>query len=198
SANRTFLPAVGKNGCCWGTWQIAILPYVEQESLFKLYINFDGLDANPKDTVNYPRYGEGQNVRVSGSRLKAFTCPSDTPQSWGSLSKHNYALNAGNTTFYQVPLPLGCTVGKPGCTPFLGAPFGYYYPSNLNNDSPNPWSNPPTNPENGQMGRQVAVSSIRHGTSNTLLASEVIQGRGDDLRGVTWWSVAAGVATYCR
>src|SRR5215467_8902210 len=44
STNGTFLPGVGKNGCCWGTWMIPILPYVEQDKLFKIYVNFDGLD----------------------------------------------------------------------------------------------------------------------------------------------------------
>ena len=44
SAYGTFLPGVGKNGCCWGTWMIPILPFVEQDNLFKLYVNFGGLD----------------------------------------------------------------------------------------------------------------------------------------------------------
>src|SRR5262245_32375030 len=44
STHGTFVPGVGKNGCCWGTWMVAILPYIEQENLFKIYINFGGLD----------------------------------------------------------------------------------------------------------------------------------------------------------
>src|SRR5947207_11862044 len=40
STFRVFLPGVGKNGCCWGTWMIPILPYVEQDALFKNYSNF--------------------------------------------------------------------------------------------------------------------------------------------------------------
>src|SRR5436309_2569322 len=35
-----FLPGVGKNGCCWGTWQMAILPYVERDSMWSFYNNF--------------------------------------------------------------------------------------------------------------------------------------------------------------
>src|SRR5262245_13984576 len=128
SANGTFLPGVGKNGCCWGTWMIPILPYMEQDNLFKYYVNFGGLDTSG------PRYTGGTNATVASTRLKAFTCPSDTPQSWGNWTKHNYVLNAGNTTFYQVALPLGCSPGSTGCTPFLGAPFGWYENSNLNND----------------------------------------------------------------
>src|SRR5687767_4769506 len=44
SSYGEMLPGIGKNGCCWGTWMVPILPYVEQENLFRLYLNFGGLD----------------------------------------------------------------------------------------------------------------------------------------------------------
>jgi prepilin-type N-terminal cleavage/methylation domain-containing protein len=44
SANGTFLPGVSRTGCCWGTWMIAILPYMEQDNIFRVYVNFGGLD----------------------------------------------------------------------------------------------------------------------------------------------------------
>src|SRR6266704_7031883 len=44
SANGTFLPGVSRTGCCWGTWQVAILPFIEQNALFQIYVNFGGLD----------------------------------------------------------------------------------------------------------------------------------------------------------
>src|SRR5262249_52911238 len=104
------------------------------------------------------------------------------------------------TTFYQVPLPLGCTVGKAGCTPFLGAPFNWYTNSDLNWDSTVPWNAPPppAGPDAavGKMGRPVKLAEIIDGTSNTLMASETIQGRGQDLRGFSWWGGAAGFTTY--
>src|SRR5262245_59581522 len=194
STYGTFLPGVGKNGCCWGTWMIPILPFVEQEILDKLYVNFGGLDYSG------PRYGAGVNAQVISTRLKSFTCPSDQPQAWnngiGVLTKHNYVLNAGNTTFYQVPLPLGCTVGRPGCTPFLGAPSGWYTNSDFYWDATVPWTTPPSDPTKGRMGVPVKLAEIRDGTSNTLMASEAIQGRGNDLRGFTWWGGAAGFTTY--
>src|SRR5947207_4218675 len=28
---------VGAYGCCWGTWQVSVLPYLEQVNLFSLY-----------------------------------------------------------------------------------------------------------------------------------------------------------------
>ncbi len=195
STYGTYLPGVGKNGCCWGTWMIPILLFVEQDNLGKIYVNFGGLDTSG------PRYGQGVNVTVTSTRLKTFTCPSDEPQvrPFNNTTKHNYVLNAGNTTFYQVPLPLGCTVGRPGCTPFGGAPFNWYTNSDLVWDSTVPWDVPPPrgpDPKDGKMGQPVKIAEIIDGTSNTLMASEAIQGRGNDLRGYTWWGGAAGFTTY--
>ncbi len=197
SSYGVFLPGVGKNGCCWGTWQVAILPFMEQDALYKMYQNFSGLDYSG------PRYAAGANVNVSSVQLKAFTCPSSPVEPWVhspvTTTKHNYVLNAGNTTFFQVQLPLNCTVGSAGCTPFLGAPFGWYTNSDLNWDSTNPWDKtPPAGPnwQDGKMGKQEKITAIIDGTSNTLMASEIIQGPGSDLRGLTWWGGSAGFTAY--
>ena len=194
SSYGVFLPGVGKNGCCWGVWTIPILPFMEQQAMFNIYVNFGGLDYSG------PRYGSSPNTGVTSQRLKAWTCPSDIPQSWNNLTKHNYVLNAGNTTFFQVALPLNCKPGDPGCTPFLGAPFSWYANSDLNWDSTFPYDKgpPPAGPDKdkGKMGRPVKIGDITDGTSNTLMASEAIQGKSDDLRGFTWWGGAAGFTTY--
>src|SRR5437868_14971271 len=44
SAYGTFVPGVGKCGCCWGTWMVPILSNMEQDNLFKIYTNFGGND----------------------------------------------------------------------------------------------------------------------------------------------------------
>ncbi len=194
---------VGKNGCCWGTWMVPTLPYVEQDNLFRLYTNFGGLDpAGRYGTNTGPGTANPRGNRfVSSQRLKVFTCPSDEPQVWTPMTKHNYVLNAGNTNFYQVASPLGCGTGSvtsATCRAFGGAPYNWYTGANTvgqGNDSPVPWTNPPTNPDNGQMGRPVKLTSIVDGTSNTLMVSEVLQGRSSDLRGFTWWGGAAGFTT---
>jgi prepilin-type N-terminal cleavage/methylation domain-containing protein/prepilin-type processing-associated H-X9-DG protein len=200
NTNGVFLPGVGKNGCCWGTWMIPILPYIEQDNLFRLYTNFGGLDTTGGRYNSTTYAGQPiQNNNVVSTRLTSFTCPSDTPQVWSGRTKHNYVLNAGNTTFYQVQLPLGCTIGRPGCVPFLGAPFSWYANSDLVWDSTVPWNVPPPrgpDPAQGKMGRPLPISELTDGTSNTMMASEAIQGRGNDLRGFTWWGGAAGFTTY--
>jgi prepilin-type N-terminal cleavage/methylation domain-containing protein/prepilin-type processing-associated H-X9-DG protein len=207
NAYGAFLPGVGKNGCCWGTWTIPILPFMEADNLFRLYVNFSGLDYSG------PRYGGGQNLEVTTQRLASWSCPSDTPQTWnnggGNLTENNYVLNAGNTTFYQVNLPLinggkqPCATGTPGCTTFGGAPFSWYANSDLNDDSTFPYdqnSPPGPNAANGKMGKPVKIADITDGTSNTLMASETVQGKNvgtaNDLRGLTWWGGAAGFTTY--
>ena len=200
SANGTFVPGVGRNGCCWGTWMIPILPYMEQDNLFKIYVNFGGLDYSG------PRYAAGVNVTVSQARLKSFTCPSDLPSTWSTtLTKHNYALNAGNTSLYQTALPLGCTPGTAGCTAFGGAPFNFYGNDPValaaGGDSTTPYGAgaPPAGPDAtaGLMGRPVRLTEIKDGTSNTLMASEVLQGQNTgDIRGFTWWGGASGFTTY--
>jgi len=205
-AFKTLTPGVGKNGCCWGTWMIPILPFVEQGNLFKLYVNFGGLDpgSNPvPGTSGGPRYSGAPNNLVATQQLSIFTCPSDTPNPWvggGNLTKHNYALNAGNTSFFQSPVPLGCTVGSAGCTPFLGAPFNWYPNGDTlygGQDSPVPWTDGPTDPTKGPFGAPVKLQSISDGTSNTMMASEVLQGQGGSaLNGFTWWGGAAGFTTY--
>ncbi|MEI6687541.1 MAG: DUF1559 domain-containing protein, partial [Planctomycetota bacterium] len=132
--------------CCWGTWQVAILPFIEQEAAFKIYQNYGGDDSTG------PRYGTGVNVQVTQRRYAVLTCPTeDSPNApIGSMTSHNYAINYGNTTIYQVP-----TVTVGGLTITFGeAPF-----------SPNVGS---------------PLSHISDGTSNTLLISEVIQGQRAD------------------
>ena len=210
SGTGTFLPGVGRNGCCWGTWMIPVLPYVEQDNLFRYYVNFDGIDypAIPGGNRYSSNNGTGPapngNRFVASARLKTFTCPSDTVQLFGTLTKHNYVLNAGNTTFFQVSLPLGCTGGNTvgnasGCVSFGGAPFGWFENSDLVSDSTNPYSAPspayPT-PQSGKMGRPRKIAEITDGTSNTLCVSEVLQGRDNDLRGFSWWGGGSGFTTH--
>jgi len=195
-------PAIGKNGCCWGTWMIPVMPYMEQNNLAAGYVNFGGLDWTG------PRYNGGVNAVVTSYSLKSFTCPSDSPSTKGSTTEHNYVVNVGNSNFYQTATPIGCTPGTAGCVPFLGAPFGYYNGSAVGStgfgwDSTLPWgpgaspvAGPQPNINSGQMGGQFTLMSITDGTSNTLLASETIQGTAGDYRGFTWWGGAAAFTTY--
>jgi len=205
SSNGTFLPGVSRTGCCWGTWQVPILPFIEQDSLFKIYVNFGGLDNGGGYPAGFTyRYAGGVNLAVSRTRLSTFTCPSDSTSQVGTIINHNYVLNAGNTSFYQVSIPVGCanpSVTSTTCTGFGGAPFGWYEdPATLaagGDASPTNYSS--GNAALGLSGRPRKIAEITDGTSNTLMASEVNQGDqrwGSDYRGFSWWGGAAGFTAY--
>jgi len=87
---------VGAYGCCWGTWQVAMLPYVERDSMYRQYAH----EGKYQGTTY--RYGAPANRPVTTQRIPGFTCPSDTPvvrTQYSRVTSHNYAANFGNTIF---------------------------------------------------------------------------------------------------
>src|SRR5262245_19657362 len=97
-ANKGAFP-VGSYSCCSGTWQVAMLPFIEQKALYDQYKTFGQLNASGEiDTVN-GRYSSSQNTPVTKTLIKVYTCPSDNkvePRS--GITFHNYVGNHGNTT----------------------------------------------------------------------------------------------------
>jgi hypothetical protein len=163
----------GAAGCCWGTWQVQILPFIEQENVFKLYQNFGGGDKGyvalmlPAGTW---RYRNENNAKVASVRFNILTCPSDTPNTPNTttnpldmvrypITSHNYAVNFGNTRWAQNTFNM---------VTFQGAPF------NVAGTAP-------------YSSKAMRFADITDGLSNTMLAAEVLQGTGADLRGYTWW-----------
>jgi len=183
----------GQKSCCWGTWILFTLPYVEQQSLYNAW-NFTGdlkWNGTPVDDGRF-RYSGAANITVSTSRVNAYMCPSDgtgtstTGAIGGTVNgataytvSQNYVANFGNLQTDQL-----ASVAVGGITFFFGgAPF-------TDIDAANPG-----------MSRQFVVpfSAIVDGLSNTLLVSECIVGTGKggiynasyDLRGFSWWGSAA-------
>jgi prepilin-type N-terminal cleavage/methylation domain-containing protein/prepilin-type processing-associated H-X9-DG protein len=171
-ANKKLPPqtANNRNSCCFGTWQMAILPFVEQDNLWKLYVNWGGAAA-------VPTYEQGANLLVTSQRLAIFTCPSDVPNAAKSgtfngtkyfIQQHNYLINVGNIDYAQGGD--GPLEDQPPGLVFGGAPFS--------------------------RKAQFRITDIPDGTSNTLMAAEVNQGQDQDFRGLTWWAEGSGFTTY--
>jgi hypothetical protein len=111
-ATKSFPPGLGPHGCCWGTWQVLVLRYVEEENAASLYQNWGG-----DDTSGIRYSGSPNTTNVTNRRFAVGTCPSDihgTPIS--SMTSHNYAANYGNTGYAQQATLNGVAFGQ--------APFG--------------------------------------------------------------------------
>ncbi|MDG3004399.1 DUF1559 family PulG-like putative transporter [Paludisphaera mucosa] len=161
----------GASGCCNGTWQAFILPYMEQGALSNSY-NFSN-----------PRYVNLANTTVTTSFISAFLCPSNGLQhkpistalgadATGKISAHNYVANFGSTDLNQQDVALDSS--------FAGAPFTFIAPY-TNAD----------HPASANKGKTITIATITDGTTNTMLASEVIiVPLNSELRGMTWWADA--------
>jgi prepilin-type processing-associated H-X9-DG protein len=123
------------------------------------------------------------NRPVTTRQVATYTCPTDSPSAspniFSGVTFHNYTANHGNTHLQQAraqPNPYGTTTtGQPNI--FGGAPF-------IMVDS---WS---TNPQ------VVRLQDVLDGLSNTLMFSETVQGKQNDLRGFAWWNGGAHFETY--
>jgi prepilin-type N-terminal cleavage/methylation domain-containing protein/prepilin-type processing-associated H-X9-DG protein len=170
---------VGEYSCCWGTWLVGLLPYIEQKAMFDQYKFFGAINASGGNPDTTTRYGGSQNLPVTRLRVQAYTCPSDAvvnaPNLRSGITWHNYVANHGNTTLQRL-----ATFGKMlngQDNKFKGAPFIFVGNSN---------SNP----------QVVRLSDVLDGLSNTLAFSETVQGHSNDLRGFAWWNGGAHFSTF--
>src|SRR4051812_29671218 len=93
----------GQKGCCWGTWIVFTLPYMEQTAGFNSWNivgdnSTAGVASDPGSTL---RYGGAANTTISHMRFSFYTCPSDKEvRPLNDIPSFNYAANFGNTTYY--------------------------------------------------------------------------------------------------
>lgn len=170
------LPA-GSISCCWGTWQMAVLPYMEQQQLGALYrfLPKGATTADPAYRYDAPAStANPSNLQVVRTRIATLTCPSDEPRvDARELTYHNYVANYGNTSHVGVD---HLAPANPAWIKYLGSPFVGHDPF-------------------PQPDLTVEFRTISDGLTNTLLASETVQGADGDGRGFTWWGWAAGFET---
>jgi prepilin-type N-terminal cleavage/methylation domain-containing protein/prepilin-type processing-associated H-X9-DG protein len=157
------------NSCCYGTWQMAILPFVEQQNLWNMYTNW----ANTAATAQ--TYEQNSNLLVTSQRLATFTCPSDTPSSAKNAKYNGVTYNIqqqGNIDYSQGndSLTTFPDIGNYPGLKFGGAPFS--------------------------RSAQFKITDVTDGTSNTLMVAEINIGQGADFRGLTWWAEGSGFTTY--
>jgi prepilin-type N-terminal cleavage/methylation domain-containing protein len=170
---------VGGYACCWGTWIVGLLPYVEQKALYDQYKYFGAIGPAGGNADVNTRYGGSMNLNVTNKQIAAYLCPSDpktnTTALRGGITSHNYVANHGNTTMRRQATFGKSSTGQPNM--FNGAPFVLVDTSST-------------------MPQSVRFAEVVDGTSNTLAFSETIKGQNNDLRGFSWWSYAAHFETF--
>jgi prepilin-type N-terminal cleavage/methylation domain-containing protein/prepilin-type processing-associated H-X9-DG protein len=174
-ANGSLIPVMSPSGCCWGTWTILMMPYVEQLAAYNLYQNWGGTDTvnsnfpAPGVAGTFPRYASApNNTNTTGRRYSVLSCPSDQDHApIGAVTNNNYAMNTGTGGTYRTT-PNGAVSG----VPILGG-MG----------------------DGGSLTKKIKLTDVTDGLTNTLMFMEVRQGQGSDLRGFIWWGDAAGAST---
>jgi prepilin-type N-terminal cleavage/methylation domain-containing protein len=130
---------VGAYSCCWGTWQMAILPFLEEQELADLYqfipktpppgVPFPVFDWDyAYDALNLTKNPPMRNREVCQRRIETLTCPTDEPQVYSGsggpgpgatqgITFHNYVANFGNTNH------VGSNLHVPVKIEYFGRPF---------------------------------------------------------------------------
>jgi prepilin-type N-terminal cleavage/methylation domain-containing protein/prepilin-type processing-associated H-X9-DG protein len=185
-ARGTFPPGgmqTGNNGTpCYTNWAIEILPYMEQDNLYKRY---NQLLLNT-DAVNY--------AAVATQRVKSYECPSDTlagrlevPASGPDTSRQwmhgSYRAVSGKI---QYAISWGCwDTFEPAKWP--NGVFDMSYRGALHGTAAS-YNGVPAQTANGvsQMGGPEKMTNISDGTSNTLMVGECTF--NDVTRRATFWA----------
>lgn len=176
-ARRSLPP--GAHSCCWGSWIVEILPYIEEASLFSAYDQTNKFSAD----ASY-RYAGSRNLPVTQKRISTLLCPSDdsaldsTLSGFSGITKHSYVVNGGNTGY----TPGDTYTTNPPVSSLNGVNFGGA-----------PFSN-----EGGPSLKVLYVkpSKISDGLSKTMMLAETVIGDDADVRGFSWWGYGAMFHAY--
>src|SRR5262245_38897203 len=179
NTHRTF--PIGAYDCCYGTWLLSVLPYIEQGALYQQYMRPGAMEGFGGANGGDIRYGTAVNLPVTRTQVATYWCPSDTKSAnlsvISGVTFHNYVANFGNTVRGRL--------NSQGVL-FGGAPFILVI---------NP-SKVPGFVTDGKHPQVVRFADVTDGMSATLAFSETVQGKGGDLRGFGWWGGGSHFETF--
>jgi prepilin-type processing-associated H-X9-DG protein/prepilin-type N-terminal cleavage/methylation domain-containing protein len=170
---------IGNNGD-WnsnrGSWLVFLLPYVEQEPMYKLIPRMDGSVYSPCDAV------AGQLIKFPILR-----CPSDPFQPLWNTS--NYVLsygpqcqtNQGLATPCPEPYQRFCAPISNAIPPIGG--WGYDWSP----DHGNTWSSSDVRGFGNRLGAYVNFAMATDGLSNTIMVGEILAGQVDHKWDNNWF-----------
>jgi len=193
------LPA-GDWGNDQGTWIVFVLPYMEQDNIYK--------QINPKPGINLPGSDPQYNaatkyrnaVTAAGTipQLRMFRCPSDDYGLGGGESYVNYAGSMGPQCITCVGLS-GCVEPhqnwcRPEVSGFGGgfATMGYRTSPDHGND----WVAVSIRGPFNRLGAKMGMAALKDGTSNTILVGEVLPEEHDHYFSGSWLYFNGGAAHH--
>jgi len=176
--NRDYAPdgwQTGDWGSDQGSWQVYVLPFMEQDNMFR-QIN---VNHNVRNSV-----GAGiNNIPGPARRVKYMRCPSDDyqlDQPWT-----NYAGSLGPQCLAEAcgfaPNQVWCQPESSGVGGGL-AGMGYSWSP----DHGNAWSNSDIRGMFNRLGAMMTLS-VPDGLSNTIFVGETLPAQHDHFTNVGWW-----------
>jgi len=173
-------PAQSNWGDDRGSWIVYLLPYMEQDNMFKLIPNME--TVNPigvlRSSANWAQF--------SAARPKFLRCPSDGWQLTDSLS--NYGGSLGPQ----------CADGGCGFNPHQqycnGTALGWGYATSP--DHGNDWGSSGIRGVFNRLGAPIGFASITDGLSNTIAIGEVLPEEHDHYSHTSWVGFNGGVAHH--
>jgi len=184
-----------------GSWLIYILPYVEQDPLFKKCPPMDGTVYNPIGYNNPMPSGSLQNFPSQAAfdqfrftRVPIYRCPSDPYNPQEAVS--NYAYSMGPQCAIG---PCGYDPHQKYCHPMFSGLGDWGYGNDAEtqnewNNHGNTWTTQGLRGAGNRLGVYINFASFTDGLSNTIMAGETLYSSHDHLSNGSWTNFNGGVA----
>jgi len=174
-----------------GSWQVYLLPYIEQDNLFKNATQWAGGPlATTYDSVNQAAINSngkmpaGGNVWTAQKPPSYMKCPSD-----GDGLSANWSNYVGSLGSQCATGPCGYNPNQVYCSgEAFSPPWGY----TTSPDHGNSYTASDIRGCFNRVGAEISFASISDGLSNTILVGESLPVAHDHLAGQQWWGFNNG------